>query len=123
MKFLIDMPLSPELAKWLRDQKHDAVHAVEVGLMTSPDDQILDRARRENRTVITADLDFPRLFAQLEVETPGLILFRGGNYSEEETRILLARVLDRIKPAEIGKAVVVIDRHQIRKRLLPIRKS
>lgn len=28
MKFLIDMPLSPELADWLNRQGHDAHHAL-----------------------------------------------------------------------------------------------
>lgn len=32
MRFLVDMPLSPELAKWLVRQGHDAVHALEGGM-------------------------------------------------------------------------------------------
>jgi predicted nuclease of predicted toxin-antitoxin system len=39
-------------------------------------------ARREQRVVITADLDFPRMLALSAAEGPGLILFRGGNYSD-----------------------------------------
>jgi predicted nuclease of predicted toxin-antitoxin system len=30
VKFLIDMPLSPTLARWLNSQGHDAVHAADV---------------------------------------------------------------------------------------------
>ena len=36
MKFLVDMPLSPSLARWLRERGHDAVHAFEVGLGSFP---------------------------------------------------------------------------------------
>jgi predicted nuclease of predicted toxin-antitoxin system len=32
VKFLVDMPLSPNLAAWLKKEGHDAVHAVELGL-------------------------------------------------------------------------------------------
>lgn len=59
MKFLVDMPLSPKLASWLRRQGHDAVHAAEIGLHRAPDSEILSRAEHEARTVATADLDYP----------------------------------------------------------------
>jgi predicted nuclease of predicted toxin-antitoxin system len=49
MKFLIDMPLSPELALWLAHQSHDAVHALELGLARASDEVILEHARREQR--------------------------------------------------------------------------
>jgi predicted nuclease of predicted toxin-antitoxin system len=50
VKFLIDMPLSPALAAWLREQRHDAVHAAELGLNRSPDVDILARAKLEGRS-------------------------------------------------------------------------
>ncbi|MBI5166923.1 MAG: DUF5615 family PIN-like protein, partial [candidate division NC10 bacterium] len=55
---LIDMPLSPELAVWLVRQGHDAVHALEVGLDRASDAAILERARNEQRVLVTADLDY-----------------------------------------------------------------
>jgi hypothetical protein len=44
----------------------------------SQDSEILERARAEDRIVITADLDYPRLLALLKADRPGVILFRGG---------------------------------------------
>jgi predicted nuclease of predicted toxin-antitoxin system len=96
MKFLIDMPLSPELVLWLTQRQHDAVHALHVGLDRASDQEMIVRARREQRVVITADLDFPRLLALTSTDDPGLILFRGGNYSESEMRALLERVLQTV---------------------------
>ena len=46
MKFLVDMPLSPALAVWLRQQGHEAVHASEVALDKSPDEVLLNSAHR-----------------------------------------------------------------------------
>jgi len=120
MKFLIDMPLSPALAPWLSHQGHDAVHAVQVGLNQAPDDVILKRARSEQRIIITADLDFPRLLALAQVESPGLILFRGGNYNEQEAVERLTRVLAIIPNAELINSIVVIEKGRIRRRRLPI---
>lgn len=54
MRFLIDMPLSNELAAWLRGQGHDAVHAAELNLAAAPDIVILAHARQQARTIVTA---------------------------------------------------------------------
>lgn len=91
MRFFVDMPLSPELAQWLRAEGHDAVHASDLFMHQSPDSEILHFAADEGRVIITADLDFPRLLAALGSAGPGLILLRGGSYSEAESRDCLDR--------------------------------
>ena len=53
MKFLV--PLSPELAQWLRVEGHDAVHASAISLNQAPDAVILR---------------VPRLLATLGAEGP-----------------------------------------------------
>jgi predicted nuclease of predicted toxin-antitoxin system len=114
------MPLSPELAQWLRAEGHDAVHANELSMNASPDAEILQAATNAGRVVITADLDFPRLLAQLGSAGPGLILLRGGNYSEVESRECIRRVLMSVAQAELPRSIVVVDRERIRRRWLPI---
>lgn len=59
---------------------------------------------------ITADLDFPRLLATLGVEGPGLILLRGGNYSEIESLDLdcVRRVLMAVAQDELARSIVVV---------------
>jgi predicted nuclease of predicted toxin-antitoxin system len=59
VKFLIDMPLPPAMAGCLIVHGHDAVHAVDLSLHRAADSEIIARAKRELRTVITADLDYP----------------------------------------------------------------
>ena len=78
MKFLLDMPLSPALGAWLRDQGHDATHATELGLNRAPDVDILAHAKREGRTIISADLDYPRLLALAGATNPSLNSIPGG---------------------------------------------
>lgn len=62
MKFLVDMPLSPVLAVWLTQQGHDAIHALDAGLDRAPDEAILERARKEQRVVVTADFGLSSAF-------------------------------------------------------------
>jgi predicted nuclease of predicted toxin-antitoxin system len=120
MRFLVDMPLSPELAAWLVRQGHEAVHVVEMKLERASDATILERARNEGRVVVTADLDYPRLLALSQAEGPGLILFRGGNYGEQEARERLARVAETIPLEELPNSIVVIEKGRIRRRRLPL---
>jgi predicted nuclease of predicted toxin-antitoxin system len=114
------MPLSPELAAWLVRQGHDAVHALSLGLDRAPDTAILDLAQNEHRIVVTADLDYPRLLALMGSDRPGVILFRGGNYSEQEAVERLARVLDVIPGEDLPNSIVVIEKARIRRRRLPL---
>ncbi|MBI4468113.1 MAG: DUF5615 family PIN-like protein [Acidobacteria bacterium] len=120
MKFLIDMPLSPDLATWLAQQGHEAVHAFDLGLGRASDEAILERARMEERVIVTADLDYPRLLALTRAEGPGLILFRGGDYSGSDAVDRLRATFDRIPNEELPNSVVVIERRRIRRRWLPI---
>ena len=114
------MPVSPSLCKWLHSQGHDAAHVSQIGMATASDIEILKFARRESSIIITADLDFPRLIAHGGHNSPALILFRGGNYNEEEMRKLLQRVLQVVSPQDIRSSIVVVDKTRIRKTTLPI---
>jgi predicted nuclease of predicted toxin-antitoxin system len=114
------MPLSPELARWLCAEGHDAVHANELSMNSAPDTEILSTAANTDRVAITADLDCPRLLADLGSAGPGLILLRGGNYSEAESRDCVRRVLMSVAHAELPKSIILVDRERIRRRWLPI---
>ena len=120
MKFLVDMPLSPELAAWLRDQGHDAVHAAELGLNRAPDVKILARAKQEGRTIITADLDYPRLLPLAQTTDPSLILFRDGNWSDADVIARMSEILLALTADDLERSIIVVDRNRVRRRRLPI---
>ena len=119
MKFLVDMPLSPALARWLRENGHDAVHAFEVGLASASDEEIAQRARAEDRVVITADLDYMRLLATTRAGKPAVVLFRGGNFSESDMVRMMNRVMGAVQEQHLAASIVVVDRWRVRRRPLP----
>jgi predicted nuclease of predicted toxin-antitoxin system len=123
MKFLLDMPVSFLLLDVLLAHGHEGVHAHQIGKDRAPDDELLDIARRESRVIITADLDFPRLMALSLAEGPGLILFRGGNYSDREMCDLLARVLRKVPSETLEGSICVVDRKRIRVTRLPFERK
>jgi len=120
MKALLDMPVSALLLDVLHAHGHEGVHAYHIGQGRASDRELLEVARRERRVVITADLDFPRLLTLSSAEGPGLILFRGGSYTDAEMCALLDRVLKEV-PAEIlERSICVVDRKRIRVTRLPL---
>jgi predicted nuclease of predicted toxin-antitoxin system len=114
------MPLSAGLARWLRNLGHDAVHAGDIGLARAANDQILDEARRQRRTILTADLDYPRLLAQARAAEPSVILFRDGEWSDDQVNQRMSDVLASMSEAEIEESIVVVERDRIRRRPLPL---
>jgi predicted nuclease of predicted toxin-antitoxin system len=114
------MPLSPQLAVWLVDEGHDAVHATAIGLSTAPDTEIIEVARQERRTIVTADLDYPRLLAVARSTEPSLILFRGGSWSEADVHSRMAAVLANLETIDIIGSVIVVERDRVRRRRLPL---
>jgi predicted nuclease of predicted toxin-antitoxin system len=120
IRFLLDMPVSALLLNVLREHGHEGVHAHQIGKDRATDRELLEIARREQRVVITADLDFPQLLALSSAAGPGLILFRGGNYSDAEMCELLERVLAEVPPEQLEASVCVVDRRRIRLTRLPL---
>jgi predicted nuclease of predicted toxin-antitoxin system len=120
VKFLIDMPLSPALAQWLAARGYDAVHAAALGLDRATDPEIMACATRDVRTVITADLDYPRLLALAGAAGPSLILFRGGNWNEADVIARMQQVLDSVSESDLTRNIIVVERSRVRRRHLPI---
>ena len=108
---------------WPRLQQHDARHASELGLERAPDAEIMALARDEGRTIITADLDYPRLLALGYSREPSLIPFRDGVWTDAEVIERMAELLGALAVSEIERSIIVVERHRIRRRRLPIVQS
>jgi len=120
VRFLVDMPLSLALAVWLRERSHDAVDATEIGLHRASDSEIIALAKRETRTIVTADLDYPRLLALAGADEPSVILFRDGDWSEADVTARMTEVLAALTEADIEQSIIVVERDRLRRRRSPL---
>jgi predicted nuclease of predicted toxin-antitoxin system len=118
LKFLVDMPLPPGLAAWLRQEGHDAVHAGQIGLHRAPDTGIIAHAAAENRIIVTADHDFPKLLMAMEAASASAILFRGGDFNDAAAFEYMRRALAVIDADEPRRFLMTADRHRVRRRWL-----
>ena len=70
------MGLAQTTAQFLRQQGHDAVHLRDEELQCLADDDIISRARAEERVVLAHELDFGRIMALGRQHLPSVITFR-----------------------------------------------
>jgi len=63
MRLLADMHISPLTVEALRTWGHDVVRVNEVMAADAADEQIVELALQQRRTILTQDLDFSEIIA------------------------------------------------------------
>ena len=114
------MPISPKIADYLRSLGHDAVHAFEIGKAKASDEELIDLAEKENRIIITMDLDFGTILFHAKKTRPGVIIFRISYAITETINAIIIALIQRIKPEEFANSIIIVDDQRVRVRKLPL---
>lgn len=109
MRFLLDESVSRGSAVALRTHGHDAVHAIDVGLASTDDEEIIERARREDRILITRDRHFTNPVRFPPSEFPGILYIRPGNLTSQDEAALLHRVVSALSSSAVAGHLVVVS--------------
>ncbi len=120
MRFLADMGVSQQVVEWLRLKGHEAVHLRDEGLQRLPNGEIFQKAGREQRIVLTFDLDFGEIVAASGGQIVSVILFRLRN---TRTGFVIQRLDDVLNhsSADLSQgAIVIVEDGRHRVRSLPI---
>ena len=90
-------------------------------MQAATDAEVLSRAEREGRVVVSADTDFGTLLVAPRTRSPSVVLFRGGvsRKPEQLAALLLANLASIREDLEIG-VIVVIETGRMRVRELPV---
>ncbi|MGI8937374.1 MAG: DUF5615 family PIN-like protein [Iamia sp.] len=122
MKLLLDANLSPRVAEALRAGGFDAVHVVDLDLVTASDEVIFDRAAADGLTVVTADSDFGTLLAMRRTTNPSVVHVRGVAELPPDDHIeLLVANLPQVADDLDRGAIVSMSPTRLAVRDLPIR--
>jgi len=122
VKLLADMGISMTTVHALREAGEEVVHLREQGLHTMPDDQILAKAVREQRVILTCDLDFGNLLAASGGSVPSVILIRTRNQTPKAITPRMFQVLRAYHNALDAGAIVIVEDGGCRVRHLPIQR-
>jgi len=123
MRFLADMGISPRTVDFLRDLGHDAMHLHEEWLDCLSDSDILIKARREGRVLLTHDLDFGELIAISAARLPSVVTFRLRNMRPANVNRHLRAIIEQHQEAPENGALITTTEGHIRVRWLPVERS
>ena len=120
MKLLLDQGTPRSAAARLRQAGLDTVHTGESGLAEAEDVEIIQRAAKEARIIVTLDADFHTLLALTQASQPSVIRIRIEGLRAEAFCGLLQKVLGQCAEELAAGAMVSVNDFQIRVRRLPI---
>lgn len=97
------------------------MHTSDLGLAGAPDEAVLDRARIEDRTLISADSDFGTILASTRAARPSVLYIRRiqGRRVEQLSDLIVAN-LEIVEEALREGSLVVLREGSARIRRLPI---
>jgi len=120
LRFLANMNISPQTVAALQENGWDTVRVSEVLPVDAADETILERARNDDRAVITQDLDFSTLLALNDYCSPSLVTLRLSVSDPDTISETLISLLPGIEDELQRGCAVTIDDTAVRKRTLPI---
>ena len=104
----------------LRSDGHDAVHLQDEGLIRLADADILEKARGEQRVVLTFDLDFGDLLSTGAASFPSVIIFRLHDETPVSVTAHLRHVLLQHHRELDNGAIIIVEDARQRVRRLPL---
>lgn len=120
MKVLIDMNLSPRWVRFLSEAGFDTVHWSAVGRYDAPDVEIMEYAASHEYIVLTHDLDFGAILAATQGNKPSVIQVRASDISPTAIARQVISALHQMRVELFEGALLSIDLHRTRLRLLPL---
>lgn len=114
MRFKLDENLSPSLASLLASAGHDAHSITEQGLGGRPDERVIEVCKRENRALITFDLDFSNIVAYPPKDYAGLVVLRLNSQAHPAAESAVRRVLSLLATEALLGRLWIVEETRIR---------
>ena len=93
MRFKIDENLPVETAELLRRAGHDAMTIIDQQMNGEPDHQVASVCRKEQRAIITLDLDFADIRTYPPIDYHGIVVLRPPTQAKPAVLELMAQLI------------------------------
>ena len=116
MRFLTDQDVYQTPISYLKNLGHDVIRAKDIGFERASDNDILERAAKDQRILITRDKDFGALTFVSRINSSGIILLRITPDTINSVHEELSRLLNEHPEGNFKHTFIVIEPgcHRIR---------
>ena len=114
MRFKTDENLPLEAAQLLRGAGHDAITILDQQMSGDPDENVASACRREDRVLITLDLDFADLRTYPPESHPGVIVLRLRRQDKVHVLSVLGRLLSLFEEEQLAGQLWIVDEERLR---------
>jgi predicted nuclease of predicted toxin-antitoxin system len=114
VKFKLDENLSPTLALSFAAAGHEAHSIVEQALGGQPDENVLEVCNRENRALVTFDLDFSNIVAYPPDKFGGIAVLRLSSQAHLSAADAVDRILALLANEPLAGKLWIVEDTRIR---------
>lgn len=114
MKLFANENLFEPIISYLREGGHDVLSIRDSGLSGISDNEVYERACREDYVIITMDKDFSRIFRFPPEKCGGIILVKIYKRTIDETLIIFKKFFENIKAEDVKQNLVIITPEGVR---------
>lgn len=115
-KFKVDENLPAEAAGLLAGAGHDAATVFGQRMVGRPDGNIAQVCQRENRVIVTLDLDFADIRTYPPADYPGIIVLRLARLDKFRALSVLERLLPVLETESPAGKLWIVDEASVRMR-------
>ena len=116
MRFKLDENLPVELAELFREAGHDDVTVLDLGLGGARDRDLAAACAREDRAIVTLDLDFSDLRTYSPGAYSGIVVFRLNSQVRNHVREVGTRFLKTLSDSLLDGQLWIVEESRIRVR-------
>lgn len=116
MKFKLDENLPPSLAEMFAAAGHDAHSVVQQALGGQPDARVIEVCSREQRALVTLDLDFSNILAYPPAKFAGIIVLRLADQAHVTVEAAIRRALELLSKEPVTGTLWIVEDRRIRVR-------
>jgi predicted nuclease of predicted toxin-antitoxin system len=107
VKIFANENLFEPIIDYLKSFGHDVLSIRDAGLSGISDDEVYQRACKENRVIVTMDKDFSRIFRFPSEKCGGIIVVKIYKYTVNETLSMFKKFYESIQEKDIVKNLVI----------------
>ena len=120
MRWLLDQGLPLSTASLLTQAGEDAVHVSSIGMAMSPDVEIINRARSDERLAVTLDADFHALMAVSGARMPSIVRIREEGLKGQQAMALIREIGAKFSLHLAAGCLLTYMNGSVRLRRLPL---